>query len=115
MPVPNYTHFRQRVQVTPLRNYQGLHLTPDVAEIETETLRARVVQRPGLVRLAQGEEATVDKVADIISPNRAIEVTDKIVFADGSSPKIVRIVGAPDHRGQTRVFRVSFGPSRRAQ
>lgn len=115
MPVPNYAQFRSTVRVRPLRGYSGLHLTPDLAEIDEETLRARVIHKPGLVRLTQGEEVTVDRVAHIISPKRAIEVTDQITLPDGTTPPIVRVVGSPDYRGKTRVFKVSFGPSRRAQ
>lgn len=114
MPVPNAFAFRQQVHVTPLGTYHGLHAQRGYDEAQRRPHRARVVRRPQVIRTATGETLSIDAQAWIVSQDRSIQPSDRVELPDGSSPTILRVYDAPDARGQSRVFHVLFGPSRRA-
>ena len=113
MPVPNVMQFRSWVTVTPLLQLVGVRTEKQYDEAARRKHRARIVQKPQVVRVTQGEELAVDVQAWIVSAERPIQVTDRIELPDGSTPTVVRVYAAPDGRGKTRVFRVLFGASRR--
>lgn len=114
MAIPNAFSYRQQVWVTPLGIYAGLHAQRGYDEAQRRLHRARIVRRPQMVRTDTGEELSIDVQAWILSMDRSILTTDRIELPDQSVPTIVRVYDAPDPRGQSRVFRVLFGASRRA-
>ncbi len=119
MTTPNIAMYRDRVRVTPLRQYEGFDATEDYAEVDALELRAQIEYRQQLVRLGQGEEALADRVVRIVSPARPITESDKIellsdAIKPGQAPSIMR-VSAITNRGRVEIYEVLFGPSRRAQ
>ena len=113
---PNIAAMRDRVTLLKVVDSpggaSGFHSTP-VYETIPITLRAQVVDKTQVIRGAGGEESIADKVALIYSPTHVINPLDKITFADGESPRILRVLGERDGRGQVKAYTVSFGNSRR--
>lgn len=116
MGIPNIGQLRDRVTLlkvlAPPGGTSGFHSQP-VYETVPITLRAHIVDKTQVIRGAGGEEAIADKSALIYSPGHVINPLDKITFADGESPRILRVLGERDGRGQVKSYTVSFGNSRR--
>lgn len=113
MPIPNYTQYRERVTVTPLRGRTDVYGTKDHAEVEQQLLRAKIESKPQMVRVSSGEEVFVAGRAFILSPTRAITEQDQIQWGDQILP-VMRVSSHADPRGRRKVFEVLFGASRRA-
>ena len=117
MSHPNIANFRQRVTLRKAipapGGLSGFYASPQYDPIPLK-LRARVEPRNQVVRQANGEEFISDRVALIHSPQHRISPLDEISFeGEENPPRILRVDRQPDRLGQYKVYRVSFGNSRR--
>lgn len=65
------------------------------------TYRARIVEKPGFVRSANGEEVGYSHTLWVRSTGSvSITVTDKIALPDGTAPPIVAVERYPDDEGE---------------
>jgi archaellum component FlaG (FlaF/FlaG flagellin family) len=66
--------------------------------------RARIVEKPGFIRSAQGEDIGYSHTLWIRSTGSvSITATDRITLPDGSSPPVVAVERYPDETGPNHV------------
>lgn len=105
--------FRDRVTLIPFLREEGLFSQPTLDNTRRLVLRARIKKISKRMRRPGGEEVLLSSEALIHSPAYVISERDRIEFKDGSAPPIVDVESEPDTRGRTRVYKVTFGNSRR--
>lgn len=69
--------------------------------------RARVVNKSGFVRNAQGENVEVTSICWVASTG-SIDISDRITLPDGTTPQIVMVERFPDGDG-THHHKLSLG------
>lgn len=69
----------------------------------TTNYRARIVDKPGFVRTANGETIEFTSVCWIASTGGTITVDDRVTMPGGTTPQIVAVERYPDQDGNHHV------------
>lgn len=115
MSTPTAFMKRDRVTVTPYLSRANSDGEKTYNTSAATTHRAQVVRKRRFLGSPGGQERLSTVQAIVLSPDREIQLQDRIAVAGFGELEVLAIEGVPDARGVVREYEVFFGPNRRVR
>lgn len=102
--------FQSLMPSTVIRSTRTGHSNYGAPTFSTTTtkIRARVVDKPGMVRNTEGEDVAYRTIVWAASTSATIQPSDRFTLPDGTSPPLLAVERYPDQSGPHHV-KLFFG------